>query len=164
MPPLRERPGDVPILIDHFLREAVETSGRQVIGFDRQSLEVMTRYAWPGNVRQLENVVERAVLLSRDSTLTVDDLPPELLGIHHSSVPHHEHPSLATSHVPAGNSTSGKTLRDALEGPEREIILRTLREHHWNRAATAEALDINRTTLYKKMKRLGLDDPRLQFA
>ena len=60
--------------------------------------------------------------------------------------------------------TDGKTLREAMEGPERQIILQTLRQHQWNRAATAEALDINRTTLYKKMKRLGLDDPRLQFA
>ena len=59
---------------------------------------------------------------------------------------------------------SGMTLREALEGPERQIILQALRQHSWNRAATADALDINRTTLYKKMKRLGLDDPRLQFA
>ena len=58
----------------------------------------------------------------------------------------------------------GKTLREALEGPERQIILQALKDHSWNRAATADYLDINRTTLYKKMKRLGLDDPRLQFA
>jgi DNA-binding NtrC family response regulator len=62
------------------------------------------------------------------------------------------------------NDVSGKTLREALEGPERQIILQALRSHGWNRAATAESLDINRTTLYKKMKRLGLDDPRLQFV
>jgi DNA-binding NtrC family response regulator len=56
------------------------------------------------------------------------------------------------------------SLREALEAPERQIILQALRHHNWNRAATADALDINRTTLYKKMKRLGLDDPRLQFV
>jgi DNA-binding NtrC family response regulator len=59
---------------------------------------------------------------------------------------------------------NGKTLREALQGPEREIILQALRLYNWNRASTADALDINRTTLYKKMKRLGLDDPRLQYA
>ena len=58
----------------------------------------------------------------------------------------------------------GQSLREALEGPERQIILEALRQHDWNRAATADTLQINRTTLYKKMKRLGLDDPRLQFA
>ncbi len=70
--------------------------------------------------------------------------------------------------ISAGQSSSsgvqGRSLRDALEGPERQIILEALRLHEWNRAATADMLQINRTTLYKKMKRLGLDDPRLQFT
>jgi DNA-binding NtrC family response regulator len=101
-------------------------------------------------------------LLSRGSQLTIEDLPPELTGRAGNPFP-----SLAAPPSPApvsiGN-VDGKTLREALEGPERQIILQMLKSHNWNRAATAEALDINRTTLYKKMKRLGLDDPRLQFA
>jgi DNA-binding NtrC family response regulator len=60
--------------------------------------------------------------------------------------------------------SQGTHLRGALAEPERQIILKTLHDHHWNRSATAEKLGINRTTLYKKMKRLGLDDPRLQYA
>ena len=129
-------------------------------------MQAMQAYEWPGNVRQLENIVERAVLLARGSQLTIDDLPQELTGL--PSDPVGVGPVSATTAAPGlGLSmaeTAGMTLREAMEGPERQIILQALRTHQWNRAATAEALDINRTTLYKKMKRLGLDDPRLQFA
>lgn len=162
LPSLRERVGDIPLLVDHFLREAAETCGRQIDGFDTAAMDALQTYAWPGNVRQLENVVERAVLLSRDETLTLDDLPPELSG--RGSAPF---PGIVrnASAEPIGlGDVHGKTLREALEAPERQIILQALRMHSWNRAATADALDINRTTLYKKMKRLGLDDPRLQYA
>ncbi|TWT83388.1 Transcriptional regulatory protein ZraR [Planctomycetes bacterium CA13] len=164
IPPLRERVGDIPLLVEHFLREAADASDRNILGFDREAMTVLQSYAWPGNVRQLENVVERAVLLSRNSTLTKDDLPPELTGqMGDVSFAAYSVDSSATA-THSFEDVSGKTLRDALEGPERTIILQSLRNHHWNRAATAEALDINRTTLYKKMKRLGLDDPRLQYS
>jgi DNA-binding NtrC family response regulator len=173
LPSLRERAGDIPLLVDHFLREAAETSGREVAGFDAQAIQAMQAYAWPGNVRQLENVVERAVLLSRGPQLTIEDLPPELTGRSGDCYEPLLPGAIATSTVANGTTAnvatnlgnlSGKTLREALEGPERLIILQALREHQWNRASTAQTLDINRTTLYKKMKRLGLDDPRLQFA
>ncbi len=175
LPPLRERPGDVPLLVDHFLHEAAETCGRDVEGFDNEAIKVMQAYSWPGNIRQLENVVERAVLLGQSPHLTVDDLPPEVCG--RGQLPFGSgSPGLPTSavgtssagtaagHDEAIGDLGGKSLREALEGPERQIILQALREHQWNRAATADALEINRTTLYKKMKRLGLDDPRLQFT
>jgi DNA-binding NtrC family response regulator len=161
LPALRQRAGDIPLLVEHFLGEINETCGREVEGFDPPAMEALQAYSWPGNVRQLENVVERAVLLARGSRLTVEDLPPELTGRASN------HLSAVSDTGPSGVSlgdVSGKTLREALEGPERQIILQALRCHNWNRAATADALDINRTTLYKKMKRLGLDDPRLQFA
>jgi DNA-binding NtrC family response regulator len=162
LPALRERAGDIPLLVDHFLREVSETCGREVDGFDSEAVNVLQAYSWPGNVRQLENVVERAVLLARGGHLTIEDLPPELTGRASD-----QFPSLAAPASPAPVSigdVNGKTLREALEGPERQIILQALKSHNWNRAATADSLDINRTTLYKKMKRLGLDDPRLQFA
>ncbi|MDA8697901.1 sigma-54 dependent transcriptional regulator [Rhodopirellula sp.] len=163
LPSLRERAGDISLLVNHFLREVAETCGREVATFDKEAIELLKSYRWPGNVRQLENVVERAVLLGRGSVLTIEDLPPELTG-------QREQDWWAGNAVARQNHLSdeggphGKTLREALEGPERQIILQALRDHDWNRAATADALDINRTTLYKKMKRLGLDDPRLQFA
>jgi DNA-binding NtrC family response regulator len=162
LPSLRERVGDIPLLIEHFLREASETCGRQIGGFDSAAMSALQSYAWPGNVRQLENVIERAVLLSRSDALTMEDLPPEISGGSNA-----EMAGIVSNALPAKTLPeviNGKTLREALEGPEREIILQALRLHNWNRASTADALDINRTTLYKKMKRLGLDDPRLQFA
>lgn len=162
LPSLRERVGDIPLLVEHFLREASETCGRQIEGFDSVAMSALQSYTWPGNVRQLENVIERAVLLSRSDALTMEDLPPEISGRGHA-----EMAGIVSNALPAKTlpqEINGKTLREALEEPEREIILQALRLHNWNRASTAEALDINRTTLYKKMKRLGLDDPRLQFA
>ena len=164
LPSLRERVGDIPLLVDHFLREASETCGRQVEGFDSAAISALQSYAWPGNVRQLENVVERAVLLSRNEKLTMEDLPPEITGRTNSDLLGTVPQTLPLQTTTTQGEIHGKTLREALEGPEREIILQALRLHNWNRASTADALDINRTTLYKKMKRLGLDDPRLQFA
>jgi len=167
LPALRQRPGDIPLLVDHFLREVAEACDRHTEGFDHEAMQVMQSYAWPGNVRQLENVVERAVLLGRGPLLTVEDLPPELTG-RSGDESFQRFPSQIAMNAPTGEPAigelQGRSLRDALEGPERQIILQALRVHGWNRAATADALEINRTTLYKKMKRLGLDDPRLQFA
>ncbi|WP_390622146.1 sigma-54-dependent transcriptional regulator [Roseiconus lacunae] len=166
LPSLRERVGDIPLLVDYFLREAAETCGREVDAFTPDAMAQMQSYQWPGNVRQLQNVVERAVLLSRGNQLTLEDLPPEVLG----KIADPMSPSMNESPMAPPNLSvtpvdlQNKSLREALEGPEREIILHSLRRNNWNRAATAESLDINRTTLYKKMKRLGLDDPRLQFA
>lgn len=162
LPSLRDRRGDIPLLVDHFLREAAEAAGRHVESFDREAIQVMQLYDWPGNVRQLENVVERAVLLGSGTCLGVDDLPPELFGVSDST--HSPSSNQPGSIGRFTNSNSGQSLKDALEAPEREIILQSLRRHHWNRVATADELEINRTTLYKKMKRLGLDDPRLQYA
>ncbi|MCO8125245.1 sigma-54 dependent transcriptional regulator [Stieleria sp. TO1_6] len=168
LPSLRERVGDIPLLVNHFLREAAETCGREMDGFDQQAMAVLQSYRWPGNVRQLQNVVERAVLLARGDHLTVEDLPPELLGraADPMAASMGDGDSAMMMHPLTMTPTSfqGKSLREALEVPEREIILHSLRQHNWNRAATADALEINRTTLYKKMKRLALDDPRLQFA
>ena len=173
LPGLRERCGDIPLLVDHFLREIVNAGGRQTRGFDRDAMDMLQRYTWPGNIRQLENVVERAVLLGSEPTLTVDDLPAEVrsnVNPFSHSIPTSEQVTdrrLVSQDAASQNASevSGrKALRDAMEAPERQIILQTLRDHHWNRAATADKLGINRTTLYKKMKRLGLDDPRLQYA
>ncbi|TWT49147.1 Transcriptional regulatory protein ZraR [Rubripirellula amarantea] len=167
LPSLRERIGDLPLLVDHFLREASETCNREIERFDDEAMATMEQYPWPGNIRQLENVVERAVLLGRGSVLTLEDLPPELTGRNvdnFQSISSQGNSDGGSSAPVRVGDVSGKSLRDALEGPERQIILQSLKAHHWNRAATADALEINRTTLYKKMKRLGLDDPRLQFA
>ncbi|TWT94940.1 sigma-54-dependent transcriptional regulator [Neorhodopirellula pilleata] len=178
LPSLRERPGDIPLLVDHFLREAAETAGRRVESFNREAINALQAYAWPGNVRQLENVIERAVLLSSSVELGLEDLPPEVLGadapsdrVQHFGMGLGQFTSRGGAALPSATpslnwsaSVAGQSLKDALEVPEREIILQSLRRNQWNRVATADELEINRTTLYKKMKRLGLDDPRLQYA
>ena len=143
LPPLRERPADIPLLAHHFLQEVCQDARRQVQGFAPETLAAMQQYAWPGNVRELQNVVERAVLLGRHEWIGMEDLAANIRCTPTATLP----------------SAAGRTLKEALAGPERQIILEVLENHNWNRNLTADSLGINRTTLYKKMKRLGLEDP-----
>ena len=144
LPSLRERPSDIPLLANHFLRQVCEDAGKEVNGFTAEAIEHLQRYRWPGNVRELQNVIERAVLLGKNELIGVDDLSTTITT------------STAAMTMPVA---SGRTLKEALAGPERQIILEVLESNGWNRNATADALGINRTTLYKKMKRLGLEEP-----
>jgi DNA-binding NtrC family response regulator len=148
LPSLRERLADIPLLAQHFLARTSEETGKQTQGFSDDALAAMQRYAWPGNVRELQNVVERAVLLGRGPKVTMEDLPGAIT-------------AGQAVHV---EPLTGRALKEALEAPERAIILDVLQSNNWNRNATAEALGINRTTLYKKMKRLGLDKPQPMAA
>ncbi|MFO7902606.1 MAG: sigma-54-dependent transcriptional regulator [Planctomycetota bacterium] len=141
LPSLRERIADIPPLAEHFLREVSEDAQKDVRGFSDEAMAALQQYQWPGNVRELQNVIERAVLLGKGPIVAVEDLPEQLT---------------AGSTIPASPMT-GQTLKEALAGPERQIILGVLRSNDWNRNLTAETLGINRTTLYKKMKRLGIE-------
>ena len=145
LPSLRQRSSDVPLLAERFLHDTREEVDRAITGFSDDAIACMRTYDWPGNVRELQNVIERAVLLAKGPSIEVADLPVEL----------------RTSSSGGGgqvNFTTGQTLKEALEGPERQIILEVLESNGWNRNLTADTLGINRTTLYKKMKRLGLED------
>jgi DNA-binding NtrC family response regulator len=146
LPPLRSRVSDIPTLAHSFLQQVREDTRREVTGFADDAMLTMERYHWPGNVRELQNVVERAVLLGKGSIITVADLPTEVRG---------------SSGVVFTSAAGQKSLKEALEGPERQIIRDVLESNGWNRNATADQLGINRTTLYKKMKRLGLEDGRV---
>jgi DNA-binding NtrC family response regulator len=142
LPPLRDRISDIPLLARHFLDIVCQESGKKMRGFTPEALGIMQAYRWPGNVRELENVVERAVLLGKSDVVRPEDLPTNL-----------------TAGAPIRVEQVGnRTLKQALEAPERQIILEVLESNGWNRQLTAEHLGINRTTLYKKMKRLGLED------
>jgi DNA-binding NtrC family response regulator len=143
-PPLRERIGDIPLLLEHFLEEFNGHSGKSVKGFSDAALQVLQRYNWPGNVRELVNVVERAVVLSKSNVIGVDDLPEQLRRINQS-------------HDGFGSRLGAAPLKAALANPERQIILEALESNGWNRQNTAQTLGINRTTLYKKMKKYGID-------
>jgi len=145
LPPLRERAADILPLADHFLREAAAKAGRDVQGFTPAACEALERHSWPGNVRELEHAVARAVFLGRGELVEAADLPAAVLA----------------THRPAG---PGSPLKVALALPERELILAALERSGWRRDAAARSLGINRTTLYKKLKRLGLDVADLQPA
>jgi DNA-binding NtrC family response regulator len=144
LPAIRERISDIPLLAEHFLHEICQESGKSVRGFTDEALSALQRYTWPGNVRELQNVIERAVLLGKSDMIRLEDLPRQVAAVGPLSV------------EPIGN----RSLKEALEGPERQIILEVLESNQWNRFATADMLGINRTTLYKKMKRLGLEEGR----
>jgi len=165
LPPLRDRLSDITLLANHFLkkfaaensRTVASTNGgpstpRQILGFTDAAMAQMQRYNWPGNVRELENAVERAVVLCRRPQIDVEDLPESVAGfrVQGSAVSDNgkEGDQLATEPMP---------LEVALEGPERRIIEAALKRNNWNRQSTAAELDINRTTLYKKMRKYRLD-------
>lgn len=148
LPSLRQRQNDILTLAEHFLTQFSCEVGRQIYGFEMAAAQAIQQYRWPGNVRELQNVIERAVLLGKSSKISIDDLPS----------------NITSDLSPAESIVSprGKqTLKEAMEGPERQIILQVLRENNWNRNETADQLGVNRTTLYKKMKRLGLDNPNM---
>lgn len=149
LPSLRERPADIPLLIEHFLQKTLKDVPKEIEGFTATAMEALVSYGWPGNIRELENVVQRAVLLTKSPQIDIDLLPPALLRNQNGN----------RSVVAIAR---GQTLRDALEGPERQIILDVLRMNSFSRNQTAEQLGINRTTLYKKMKRLGIDNIQFQ--
>jgi len=140
LPPLRDRIGDIPLLAESFLKRHCERTGRKVMGFQDDALRRLQMVDWPGNVRQLENVIERAVILTKHPLIGMEDLPEDIRG--------------GQAELKTGN---GLPLKSALQQPEREIILRTLKACHGSRTAAAAALGINRTTLYKKMKHLGIE-------
>ncbi|NOY30657.1 MAG: sigma-54-dependent Fis family transcriptional regulator [Planctomycetes bacterium] len=142
LPSLSQRHSDVPLLAQTFLEELREDTNRPVHGFSDEAILALEAYPWPGNIRELQNVVERAVLLGKGDLIVVSDLPRDVTGGPTISIPR------------AGSMT----LKEALEGPERQIILDVLESNNWNRNATADSLGVNRTTLYKKMKKLGLED------
>ncbi|HEY8665965.1 MAG TPA: sigma-54 dependent transcriptional regulator, partial [Tepidisphaeraceae bacterium] len=147
LPSLRERLSDIPLLATHFLRHYMKESSREILGFTDAALAAMQRYNWPGNVRELENAVERATVLCRRPHVDVEDLPET---IQFFSAPR---PAIHTGEP----EPQPMPLTAALEGPERRIIEHALKRNNYNRQLTAAELDINRTTLYKKMRKYQLD-------
>ena len=140
LPPLFERVGDVRLLAEHFLRMYSAQHNRDKLGITDEAMVYLERYPWPGNVRELENVIERATLLSKGKFIGPEDLPDSI------RAEYSRHPK----------QYKQMSLKEALAGPEKDIIRQALQANHWNRQETAKALDINRTTLFKKMKHYGL--------
>ena len=151
MPPLRERVSDIPSLAEHFLDLQAQELNRQFTGFTDDALDALRRYAYPGNVRELSNIVERAAVLTRSQTIRIEDLPSFVIDQAESPM------RIVHGDEAQGQAWIPMTLSDAMLEPERLFVLGALEANEWNRQKTADILGINRTTLYKKMKQLGID-------
>ncbi|MEO1984426.1 MAG: sigma-54 dependent transcriptional regulator [Fuerstiella sp.] len=143
-PSLRERLGDIPLLLEHYLKQFNLQTGRSIDGVDDTAMNALQQYHWPGNVRELVNVIERAVVLCKSDRITIGDLPEKLFS---------ENELQSNIETQLG----GASLKKALTTPERQLIVQALESNGWNRQNTAKSLGINRTTLYKKMKKYDID-------
>jgi len=141
LPALRERPEDIPLLADVFLRESAAACGRPVMAIDARLMQHFMRHPWPGNVRQLRNLLFSMVVMARGDVLTLADLPAE----HHEGAP------------PATVAPPGTPMQE-LESIERTHILSTLEAHGGNRTHAAAALKISVRTLQRKLKAWGLEN------
>ncbi len=149
IPPLRERLGDIGRLAEHFLARLQREEPKAIWGFTAEAMDVLRRYHWPGNVRELENCVERAFVLCREGQIGTSDLPPTVVSATEAE-------GVFGPRLAAEALANGKTLAEALAEPEKQIIQAALAAHDGRRQAAADALGIDRTTLYKKMRKHGL--------
>lgn len=161
VPPLRDRPDDLGGLADHFLKRAGGRARRErTLG--PAARRALAEHAWPGNVRELARALEHAVTVSVGPVIGPDDLPPAVLRGAEPAVPPPVAGSAASPDAAIPALAGGWTptpLAEALLDPERRILVAALGAHGWNRNAAARDLGIDRTTLYKKIKRFGLDRP-----
>ena len=145
IPPLRQRPTDIPILANYFLNRFAAKVGRRIQGYTEAAMRKMCVFEWPGNVRELQNTIERSVILSRGELIDVDDI---LLS------------SLASPALPEVAPEIMVSNRDiSLDSLEREHILATLERTNWNKSLTAQMLGIERSTLDRKLKRYQVGRP-----
>jgi PAS domain S-box-containing protein len=152
LPPLRERSSDIPLLIDHFIVQMGSRLGQEIKGMSIDAMKILLNYPYPGNVRQLKNIIEHAMILCQGEEISKQALPGYVFDLDKTSVP----PPAVTPDVPEASD-------DPLLAKEREAILETLSAHGWNLQKTANALHINRTTLWRKMKKDGLSSKQSAY-
>jgi DNA-binding NtrC family response regulator len=154
LPPLRDRPSDIPLLLEHFVQKFNAKLDRRVTGLDEEALAPLLRYGWPGNIRELENLVERCMIFAEDGQVGVQHLPTEI----------RDAGDTPTTGLPGElGATPGRTglkeaVREATLKLEREFIGRALDQTGGNVTHTARLLKISRKSLQNKMKELGLRD------
>jgi two-component system NtrC family response regulator len=144
LPPLRDRAADIPDLVQHFFVQTKTKIGRPDAVLPPSLLKYFQNYRWPGNIRELENVIERVVVLSRNDEITASDLP-DFLRNEHTPVD-----TLQLDLPPQGVS---------LEAVEKELIMRALARFNWNQTHTAKYLDISRKALMYRMEKHGIRRP-----
>jgi len=141
LPPLRERKEDIPLLIDHFIRKNNLLREKKITGFSREALAILMSYDFPGNIRELENAVEHAFVLCREGQITPHCLPDTIIGSMHPAV-------------------TPLTVEGTIKAMETRAIRDALERNHYNRLAAARDLGMHKSTLFRKMKILGMDLPQ----
>jgi transcriptional regulator with PAS, ATPase and Fis domain len=136
IPPLRERQEDISVLARHFVEKYSRENNKRVVGICDEAMEILYGYSWPGNIRELRNVIERAVVLAPGDKIGPSELPERLT-------------------APQGMKIN-QSLKDKMEYYEGKIIKETLEAHSWNKEDAARALDVDLATLYRKIKKLGI--------
>ncbi|HOX52108.1 MAG TPA: helix-turn-helix domain-containing protein, partial [Fibrobacteria bacterium] len=148
LPPLRERPGAIPGLCRFFVHRYNQVHGRNVSGFDRETEEAIVTYPWPGNIRELENAIEHAVILAESDKIRIQDLPESVL-----------HAPRALLQLPPGQEVHPpiQSQLRSLSEVEKAHILRVLDAVNGNQTEAAHVLGIGRSTLWRKLREYGLD-------
>lgn len=140
IPPLRERPVDIPLLFDHFLKKFAYYSKKNIQQIDDPAMDILLRYSWPGNVRELENALEYAIARTRGTTITANALPPKIR---------------QNSNGPEKVAAAANLAPSPLKGSDDLVHL--LEKHKWNKTKVANELGIGRTTLWRWLKKYGLE-------
>ncbi|MFQ5771963.1 MAG: sigma 54-interacting transcriptional regulator [bacterium] len=143
IPPLRNRREDIPLLVNHFIKKYEEKISTKIKGFSIKAMKLLSEYDWPGNIRELENEVERAITLAVDGAI----IQPEDLSLKISQ---------SSPNIELPRSLSADSLRGALEKLERHLISEALETYNWNKSQTARKLGVSRLGLQKKINRLGI--------
>lgn len=147
LPPLRDRPADIPLLMEHFLKEMTKKTGREVSGFSRTARRALLSYHWPGNIRQLRNSIESMVVMDIDGLLDVDDLPAEI-----APLVENEDTLAEFEGISGADSLIGRPMDEV----EKYYIQRALELTDGNREETSRLLGIGERTLYRKINGYGL--------
>jgi PAS domain S-box-containing protein len=139
VPPLRERKEDVPLLVNHFIKTMNKKIGKQIGGISQRAMNILWKDDWPGNIRQLENAIEYAVIRCRDQEIKVRDLPPEIHDLQEESI--------------------SSSVQDLMADIERSALIDVLENCQWNMTQAAQKLNISRTTLWRKIKKYEVAKP-----
>ena len=143
IPPLRERKEDIPLLVDFFINRYNQLLNMKIRSISKEAIDYIHAYHWPGNIRDLENAIQSAMILSPDGMIRPEQLPLRIKGYP---------PETSTS----ANETMGNGIKEVNAQVERELILEALKKNRYNRTLTALALNISRKTLFNKMRRYGV--------
>jgi DNA-binding NtrC family response regulator len=150
IPALRERRSDIPLLFSHFMEQFNRSKGRKLSGVAVDAMECLTNYNWPGNIRELENLVERLAILKGHGQIEINDLPAKYRALPAAG---------AATASPFDLPDEGLDFNSAVDQFENNLILRALEKTGWNRNQAALLLRLNRTTLVEKIKKKGLRPP-----